>query len=83
MSCATITETVSVTIAKTPVSASVRDDGFTDVMFLRVVVKDSDGSEIARDVVRETLSNASSEAYVAELLLTRCPHEAHGSSDES
>lgn len=72
MTCIPVTETVLVTISKTPVSAQVRDDGFTDMTFSRVITRQVDGSEILRDVVRETVPNGTADDQVAMLAASRC-----------
>lgn len=77
MPCETVTETVLVVISKTPVSAIVRDDGFTDITYLRVIARESSGEEMSRDVVRETVPNGTVDDQLAELSATRC----HGGSE--
>lgn len=51
-------ETMTVTIEKTVESATVRKDGFTDILYRRVITATDSGELLVRDVVRELVETA-------------------------
>ena len=60
-------ETMTVTIEKTVESATVRNDGFTDVLYRRVIRNAESSEVIVRDVVRELLESAAVAEEIARL----------------
>ena len=64
-------ETINVTIEKTAESATVRNDGFTDILYRRVITDTASGEVIVRDVVCEIVENALVAEEIAKLRETR------------
>ena len=64
-------ETMTVTIEKTVESATVRNDGFTDVLYRRVIRNAESSEVIVRDVVRELLESAAVAEEIARLSKTK------------
>lgn len=64
-------ETMTVTIEKTVESATVRSDGFTDVLYRRVITDAASGEVIVRDVVRELLESAAVAEEIVSLSKTK------------
>lgn len=53
-------------IELTPISATIKDDGTTDVLFSRVI-KDDQGTIVVKDVVRETKPTADHSTHIDNL----------------
>ena len=64
-------ETMAVAVEKTVESATVRNDGFTDVLYRRVITDTESGEVIVRDVVRELLESAAVAEEIVRLSKTK------------
>ena len=64
-------ETMTVAVEKTVESATVRNDGFTDVLYRRVITDTESGEVIVRDVVRELVETELVAEEIAKLRETR------------
>ena len=64
-------ETMTVAVEKTVESATVRNDGFTDVLYRRVITDTESGEVIVRDVVRELLESAAVAEEIVRLSKTK------------
>ena len=64
-------ETMTVTIEKTVESATVRNDGFTDILYRRVITATDSGEVLVRDVVRELLESAAVAEEIVSLSKTK------------
>ena len=64
-------ETMTVTIEKTVESATVRNDGLTDILYRRVITATDSGEVIVRDVVRELLESAAVAEEIVSLSKTK------------
>ena len=64
-------ETMTITIEKAVESATVRNDGFTDILYRRVIRNAESSEVIVRDVVRELTETALVAEEIAKLRETR------------
>ncbi len=63
----TATSSANVTITVTPVSATIRDDGTTELISLRVITDDSSGDVISSQNIRESGTTADFESKISQL----------------
>ena len=61
-------QTMTVTIDKTAVSATVRDDGYTELLYNRIIADQETGEVIVRDVVSEMALTHKVAAEVEKLI---------------
>lgn len=60
-------ETMTVTVERTAESATVRNDGLTDILYRRVITDTASGEVIVRDVVRELVETELVAEEIAKL----------------
>ena len=60
-------ETLTVTVERTAESATVRNDGLTDILYRRVITDTASGEVIVRDVVRELVETGLVAEEIAKL----------------
>ena len=68
-------ETMTVTIEKAVESATVRNDGFTDILYRRVIRNAESSEVIVRDVVRDLAETALVAEEIEQLSKTRPAEE--------